>query len=91
MTTNRAGNQESPLLDMLPQHHIVEDMLLAYATGTLGQAASLVAATHLSMCPSCRASLVAAEAVGGVLLEDISPEPISETLLAGVLSRLDLA
>ena len=73
----------------LPRHHIDGDMLVAYAAGTLGQAESIVVATHLSLCPSCRAGLAATEAVGGALLEDIAPAPIFETAIATVLSRLD--
>lgn len=74
---------------MRPSHHVDGDMLLAYAAGTLAQAPSLVVATHLSLCPACRASLAAAEAVGGALLDDIAPEPVSRKVVADVLTRLD--
>ena len=40
-----------------PQHHVDEDVLLAYAAGSLPEAASLVAAAHLTLCPHCRAVL----------------------------------
>ncbi|MBY0509363.1 MAG: ChrR family anti-sigma-E factor [Rhodospirillaceae bacterium] len=76
---------------MLPNHHIDEDMLLAYAAGTLGEAASVLTAAHLSLCPHCRAGVAAAEAVGGALLEDIAPAPVSEINVAAFLDRMDAA
>jgi putative transcriptional regulator len=83
------GGEALPPDSQLPQHHINDDMLLAYAAGTLDRAASLLAATHLSLCLFCRTNLIAMEAVGGALLEDIAPEPISEATVGEVLSRLD--
>jgi putative transcriptional regulator len=80
----KSGNQAA-----LPDHHIEGDMLLAYAAGTLGQAASVVVAAHLSFCPRCRAAVLAAEAVGGAFLENITPEPLSENTTALAMARLD--
>ena len=74
---------------MYPNHHIDSDMLLAYAAGSLNQAASVVVATHLSLCPACRSQVMAAEALGGALLDDITPAPVSAASAAAVLERLD--
>jgi len=71
-----------------PSHHIDGDMLLAYAAGTLGQAASVVVAAHLSYCPHCRAGLAAAEALGGAFLDDVAPEPLKQGA-ARILDRLE--
>jgi len=78
-----------PENERLPNHHIDGDMLLNYATGALGQAASIVVATHLSVCPSCRAAVNAAEVVGGALLEDMDPEPLSQSGVSDAFARLD--
>jgi len=72
-----------------PRHHIDGDMLLAYAAGSLGEGASLVVATHLTFCPSCRSAVLAAESVGGTLLEEIEPEAISATGVSKALALLD--
>lgn len=50
-------------------HHLTDDLLMAYAAGTLPEAFSLVVATHISMCDECRARLGAYESVGGEVLE----------------------
>jgi len=60
-------------------------MLLAYAAGNVSAAVALILATHLTLCPRCRASLSRAEAIGGALLENLRPTPVS----AGVFDRLD--
>ena len=52
------------------RHHLTDALLMAYAAGTLPEAFSLVAATHVSLCDDCRARLGAYEAVGGAVLED---------------------
>lgn len=75
--------------NMLPTHHMHDEMLLAYAAGSLGEAESVLVATHLSLCPMCRARVLAAETVGGVLLDDIAPEPVSGASLTAILDRLD--
>ncbi len=54
---------------MTVRHHLGEDLLVAYAAGTLDEATSLLAATHLALCPACRRDLDLAEAVGGALIE----------------------
>jgi len=56
-------------MNALPRHHLDEDTLIAYAAGTLAPAASVMVASHLTLCPGCRNALAAAEAVGGALLE----------------------
>lgn len=52
------------------RHHLTDQLLMSYAAGTLPEAFSLVAATHVSLCDDCRARLMAFEAVGGAVLED---------------------
>ncbi len=52
------------------RHHLNDPLLMSYAAGTLPEAFSLVAATHVSLCDDCRARLAAYEAVGGAVLEE---------------------
>lgn len=54
---------------MTIRHHLTDALLMAYAAGSLPEAFSLVAATHVSLCDDCRARLAAFEAVGGAVLE----------------------
>ncbi|MBI3675443.1 MAG: cupin domain-containing protein [Proteobacteria bacterium] len=70
-------------------HHPGEELLIAYASGTADEAVSLIVATHIALCPQCRRAVRAAEAAGGVLLEDLKPARISDGALKAVLSRLD--
>ncbi|MEM9970679.1 MAG: ChrR family anti-sigma-E factor [Pseudomonadota bacterium] len=52
------------------KHHLTDSLLMAYASGNLNEAFSLVVATHVSLCDECRARLEGFEAVGGVLIDD---------------------
>jgi putative transcriptional regulator len=74
---------------MTIRHHPDQALLLGHAAGALDPATALIVATHLSFCAHCRAEMAMAEQVGGVVLQDIAPVPVSETALATVLSRLD--
>ena len=56
---------------MTIRHHINDDLLLAYAAGTLSEGWSLAIACHLTMCPECRRSLDVAEAAAGTLMEEL--------------------
>lgn len=71
------------------RHHLTDALLMAYAAGTLPEAFALVAATHVSMCDTCRATLAAFDAVGGAVLEACAPEMMSAGSLNATLARLD--
>ncbi len=68
-------------------HHPHEDLLLSYASGALDEASSLIVATHLTACPQCRADVAVAEAVGGMLLDEIAPADIK--CFATVMEKLN--
>jgi putative transcriptional regulator len=70
-------------------HHPAEDMLLDYASGASGEAISLVVATHLAFCSQCRKAVAKTEAMGGALMDNLSPAAMGETALAATLARLD--
>lgn len=76
---------------MTIHHHPSEDFLFAYAAGDLGEAWSLVLATHLALCPACRRVVYQAEAVGGELIDALAPESLAEDALAKTLARAEMA
>lgn len=69
-------------------HHISDEMLIAYSAGTLPEAYSLVVAAHVSMCDTCRAALCAFDAVGGAVLERCGAAKVSDDCLAATLQRI---
>lgn len=73
---------------MTIQHHIADDLLIAYAAGDLDESWSLVVATHLALCVECRVAVRQAEAVGGVLIEEIEPVAVDQGALASILGRI---
>ena len=72
-----------------PAHHPVDDQLMAYATGEMGEAQSLLVATHLALCPLCRRQVSDYEALGGQLLAGLQAAPLTEGSLSRTLARLD--
>ena len=70
-------------------HHPTEDLLLNYAAGSVDEAYGVMVATHLALCPSCRAAVRQAEAIGGELIEQLAPAQIADRVIAGVMARLD--
>jgi putative transcriptional regulator len=70
-------------------HHPSEELLLAYAGGAADEATSLVVATHLAFCPACRAWSQKMEALGGSLLQELSPVPMASGALDAALLKLD--
>lgn len=58
---------------MSVRHHVSDELLLDYASGSLGESWSLAVSTHLALCPESRQRLVAFEMTGGALLDDIEP------------------
>jgi putative transcriptional regulator len=76
----------------MPDHHAPDEILIAYAAGSLGASESLLVACHLTLCPRCRAVVADAEAVGAALLADPAPAsaaPASTPTLDAMLARLD--
>lgn len=61
---------------MTIKHHIEDDLLVDYAAGSLSEGWSIAVATHLALCPHCRDRLALAEAVGGQMLDAVTPEPV---------------
>jgi len=72
----------------LPDHHPLDDVLFDYANGSLPEAEALVVATHSALCPDCRSRVSDYESVGGALLEEVDPEPVSAACFESVMSGL---
>ena len=70
-------------------HHIPDELLIAYASGSLPKAFSTVVATHVSMCDECRARLGAHETLGGALLDDTPVQDVSSDMKARLFDALD--
>jgi len=74
---------------MKASHHPTDDLLLEYGAGNTDEAQSLLIATHLALCPRCRAVVENAETLGGALMESAPASAMSEDALDSVLGRLD--
>ncbi|MCB2108260.1 MAG: ChrR family anti-sigma-E factor [Rhodobacteraceae bacterium] len=70
-------------------YHPADESLLAYAAGTLDEATSVLIATHLSLCPHCRAAVSAAESVGGEYLDRVEPSAAMKVSAADVLAMAE--
>lgn len=70
-------------------HHIPDDMMAAYAAGTLPHPFAMVVAAHVSLCEDCRATLGSYHAVGGALLEQTADVAISSGLKSNLMVLLD--
>lgn len=75
---------------MTINHHLDEATVLAYAAGTLNEAFSLVAASHISVCPTCRAAVRKAESVGASLMAEVETIAISADARARMMAQLDV-
>ena len=51
------------------KHHLNEELLMAYAAGSLPEAFNLMVATHVSLCDECRARVESYDALGGAVIE----------------------
>jgi putative transcriptional regulator len=74
---------------MKMSHHIPDEMLLAYASGSAPEAWSLIVATHLSLCSDCRAVVGNTERVGGELLDNLIPETLGDHAFDQLMQAID--
>jgi putative transcriptional regulator len=70
--------------------HPSDELLVAYGAGSLDEATALLVATHLALCPHCRAEVARIETLGGTVIEDLPPTELAADALSSVLARLDL-
>lgn len=74
---------------MTIKHHIGDDLVLAYASGELDEATSLLVATHMALCPHCRQALELAESIGGTLIEEEAEAEIADGELEAIFGRIE--
>jgi putative transcriptional regulator len=73
----------------MAEFHPPEDLLFDYATGALSQPWSVLVATHLTLCPSCRAEAARLDAVGGAVMDEARAAPLAGGALAELMARID--
>jgi len=74
---------------MTPMHHADEAILIDYAAGSLREPVALLVATHLALCPVCRAEVRRLESLGGALFDELEPAAVGAECLDEVMARLD--
>ncbi len=74
---------------MTTTHHATDETLMRFAAGTLAAGPAIVVEAHLASCPACRARIGTFEALGGAVLEDMAPTPLSAKALNDTLAMLD--
>jgi len=73
---------------MTIQHHPDDSMLVGFTAGTLDLGQHAAIATHLLSCPRCRRLAHTMEQVGGGVLANLPPAPMSTDALVRVEARL---
>lgn len=80
---------------MTPRHHLDPATVLSHAAGALPQELSVVVATHLEGCATCREAVARAEGIGGLLVNQQHAQPALESraneLRAAMLERIQRA
>lgn len=71
------------------KHHIRSELLAAWVSGNLPAVFAVVVASHVALCEDCQAATEAAQAIGGALLERLTPADLSEDALSRALAALD--
>lgn len=71
------------------KHHIRSELLAAWVSGNLPAVFAVVVASHVALCEECQAATEAAQAIGGALLERLTPADLSEDALSRALAALD--
>lgn len=74
---------------MIPHHHPHQDLLVAYASGCSPEPVALIVATHLAFCLQCRRQVGEYEALGGLILEELAPDPVPNQLARQIVAMLD--
>lgn len=76
---------------MTLKHHLDDATLVRYASGDLDEAFSVIVASHLAMCETCRNAARAAEAIGGDLLEKQDQADLGAGAFERLMQHLDSA
>ena len=74
---------------MTVHHHPPDELLAAFAAGTLDLGQHIAVATHLVGCAKCRAAVRAMEHVGGAVLAALPPAAMSDGSFEALERRLN--
>lgn len=74
----------------MADYHPTDEFLIQFSAGKMPDALGLMIACHLEECPRCQSRSRLFEQVGGELLQQSADQPVSDTLLANVLNKLDI-
>lgn len=72
-----------------PSRHPSDELILDLARGVLEPGRALVVGAHLGACADCNSTLRVAEAVGGILLNELDPTALSPDALALMMARIE--
>jgi putative transcriptional regulator len=73
---------------MTIKFHLSDDLLLGYSAGSLDEPSNLLVASHLALCPHCRARNASVDSLGGYMLESLPEAPVPMALMSSVLARI---
>jgi putative transcriptional regulator len=71
------------------EHHPPDEILAAFTAGSLDHGQHIGVATHLVACQKCRDFVCSIEQIGGAVLSELPPAPMSNSALAEVELRLN--
>jgi len=72
----------------MPVHHPEPERLLEYAAGAASPAMSVLIAAHISMCPTCRATVERLERLGGQMIESLGEDKDVVSMSSGAFDAL---
>jgi putative transcriptional regulator len=73
---------------MTIKFHLSDDLLLGYSAGSLDESSSLLVASHLALCPHCRARNASVDSLGGYMLDSLPEAPVPMAMMNSVLARI---
>jgi putative transcriptional regulator len=73
---------------MTIKFHLSDDLLLGYSAGSLDESSSLLVASHLALCPHCRARNASVDSLGGYMLDSLPEAPVPMAMMSSVLARI---
>lgn len=70
-------------------YHPEYDDLLEFSAGTIAPSIGLCISVHLECCEQCRQQLARMDALGGMMFEQLAPEPVDDSLLDAIFHQID--
>lgn len=73
----------------MANYHPNDELLMQFAAGQAPDALGLMVACHLESCAHCREKVKLYEQLGGDIVGELEPLPVSEGLLDSIMDQLD--